>query len=100
MKVLTSTVFDDIDPFADSDEDEERIINPTCRCESAILLGYKFHHFGQSPNRILSSFDDFGYNVYVDSSGVEHRFFAHHYQGIVMSGTHDISEVDKVACVL
>ena len=60
-----------------------------CRghCTAACKRGYHFRHHDPKWDVLGSTFDDFGYDVYIDN-GVEHRRYFHQHLGVIESYTH------------
>jgi hypothetical protein len=59
-----------------------------CDCFERILNGGVFCHYGSIPDRMGTTFDDFGYAKYQDETGKEYRLIAHKHLGVFESYSH------------
>ena len=66
-----------------------------CKCIERLINNHNFIHFNREKNRIGSSFDDFGYNEYIDKNGNIQTVYAHKRLGVHLSYEHVYEDVPK-----
>ena len=63
-----------------------------CHCIKRIMENFIFRHYNSKEDILGSEFDDFGYNIFKDNNGNEHKMIAHCYLGLYESGYHCYEE--------
>lgn len=67
-----------------------------CHCYNKILNDHPFNHYKREYDKLGNSFDDFGYETYLDPQGKEHKFFSHRHLGVMRSYSHPIDMEDQI----
>ncbi len=62
-----------------------------CNCDTKTV----FNHYEKEKDKLGSEFDDFGYEIYTDTDGVEHKIHFHQHLGLYESYIHHYEDIPR-----